>query len=363
LSGSSSRDTGNDQDDSIGAATLPPQAAHDAARVVTKEFLWAVCKPFFDEMLVEVERRVEKKLKEAAASPCCVHCGGSIAAAASVDTGGLLDVTLPVPFQRGPILKSAASKGIKNKCVAFAKEEPSPQSSTSTSGGHDDGPGDSQSTVEWSESGDYTFALSPATAAAASDAGEEQSAGQLTVTISSSPLAPLALAAAESSKTVAECETLEGPDLQDAEASSRHPVLLGRGSTLKLNRKTERLERAALGLPVLPRSGKGCTMVCHHWKSKGWCRLGENCKFMHPEEKRGVSLAAQRSLRGGLAGKARGVTQRYAGASHQVAVPDTSCSPPTNFVTFSPGGFFSAVPMASSQMSHPEGYFVLTPGF
>jgi len=31
------------------------------------------------------------------------------------------------------------------------------------------------------------------------------------------------------------------------------------------------------------------TMVCRHWKSKGWCRLQENCKFLHPENKRGVS--------------------------------------------------------------------------
>jgi hypothetical protein len=30
------------------------------------------------------------------------------------------------------------------------------------------------------------------------------------------------------------------------------------------------------------------TMVCRHWKSKGWCRLETNCKFLHPEHKRGV---------------------------------------------------------------------------
>jgi hypothetical protein len=30
-------------------------------------------------------------------------------------------------------------------------------------------------------------------------------------------------------------------------------------------------------------------MVCRHWKSKGWCRLGSNCKFLHPEHKCGVS--------------------------------------------------------------------------
>lgn len=29
-------------------------------------------------------------------------------------------------------------------------------------------------------------------------------------------------------------------------------------------------------------------MVCRHWKSKGWCRMEGNCKFLHPEHKRGV---------------------------------------------------------------------------
>jgi len=31
------------------------------------------------------------------------------------------------------------------------------------------------------------------------------------------------------------------------------------------------------------------TMVCRHWKSKGWCRLESACKFLHPEHKKGVS--------------------------------------------------------------------------
>jgi hypothetical protein len=29
-------------------------------------------------------------------------------------------------------------------------------------------------------------------------------------------------------------------------------------------------------------------MVCRHWRSKGWCRLEDKCKFLHPEHKRGV---------------------------------------------------------------------------
>jgi len=29
-------------------------------------------------------------------------------------------------------------------------------------------------------------------------------------------------------------------------------------------------------------------VVCRHWKSKGWCRLGDECKFAHPEHKCGA---------------------------------------------------------------------------
>mmetsp|Transcript_104577 Transcript_104577/g.207649 ORF Transcript_104577/g.207649 Transcript_104577/m.207649 type:complete len:512 (-) Transcript_104577:78-1613(-) len=32
-------------------------------------------------------------------------------------------------------------------------------------------------------------------------------------------------------------------------------------------------------------------MVCRHWKSKGWCRLEDRCKFLHPENKRGGGTA------------------------------------------------------------------------
>merc|ERR1719265_485958 len=28
-------------------------------------------------------------------------------------------------------------------------------------------------------------------------------------------------------------------------------------------------------------------MVCRHWRSKGWCRMEDKCKFLHPENKRG----------------------------------------------------------------------------
>lgn len=39
-------------------------------------------------------------------------------------------------------------------------------------------------------------------------------------------------------------------------------------------------------------------MVCRHWKSKGWCRMEENCKFLHPEHKRGTSAAPKKAAAG-----------------------------------------------------------------
>merc|ERR1740138_312811 len=32
-------------------------------------------------------------------------------------------------------------------------------------------------------------------------------------------------------------------------------------------------------------------MVCRHWRNKGWCRMEDKCKFLHPENKRGISAA------------------------------------------------------------------------
>lgn len=37
-------------------------------------------------------------------------------------------------------------------------------------------------------------------------------------------------------------------------------------------------------------NGEKSVMVCRHWKSKGWCRLDAQCKFLHPEHKRGTGV-------------------------------------------------------------------------
>lgn len=47
-------------------------------------------------------------------------------------------------------------------------------------------------------------------------------------------------------------------------------------------------------------------MVCRHWKSKGWCRLGDDCKFSHPEHKCGV----------GAPSASKGASQAHVGNGH-----------------------------------------------
>jgi len=46
------------------------------------------------------------------------------------------------------------------------------------------------------------------------------------------------------------------------------------------------------------------SMVCRHWRSKGWCRLESNCKFLHPEHKCGVSAPNAGSNAGGVMSRA-----------------------------------------------------------
>mmetsp|Transcript_174863 Transcript_174863/g.560681 ORF Transcript_174863/g.560681 Transcript_174863/m.560681 type:complete len:503 (-) Transcript_174863:170-1678(-) len=40
-------------------------------------------------------------------------------------------------------------------------------------------------------------------------------------------------------------------------------------------------------------------MVCRHWKSKGWCKLGDDCKFLHPDHKRGSGVPQRKGGGGG----------------------------------------------------------------
>jgi len=55
---------------------------------------------------------------------------------------------------------------------------------------------------------------------------------------------------------------------------------------------------------TLPGDSEKSSMVCRHWRSKGWCRLESNCKFLHPEHKCGVSAPNAGSDAGGVMSRA-----------------------------------------------------------
>jgi hypothetical protein len=75
-------------------------------------------------------------------------------------------------------------------------------------------------------------------------------------------------------------------------------------------------------------------MVCRHWKSKGWCRYESQCKFSHPESKRGASANALMENSDRPARRRGGKNRRTVIAldsrllfadSYNVCVPSTLC--------------------------------------
>merc|ERR1712032_1728454 len=49
--------------------------------------------------------------------------------------------------------------------------------------------------------------------------------------------------------------------------------------------------------------GEKSVMVCRHWKSKGWCKLEAQCKFLHPEHKRGAGTLGNDGVGGAKGGE------------------------------------------------------------
>merc|ERR1719350_665529 len=49
-----------------------------------------------------------------------------------------------------------------------------------------------------------------------------------------------------------------------------------------------------------PHEQEKSVMVCRHWKSKGFCKLEDQCKFLHPENKRGSGTGDRKSSSAGV---------------------------------------------------------------
>jgi len=297
-------------------------SSRPAAPGITKEFLWDLCAPFVERMLAEIERRVENQLQT---SERCAHCCASQG------------------DDRQNPHKAAPQVALGRKSFGFDGDDGSTKCASD----------DSRSTAECSEADECTFSLTPTLAAVAAKLEVDSGADDAEASVQEASNVVLAATADEINAPTKIVQPSVEQGLcalvaQNAEARSR-PVLLGtegRGRVMKCANKS---------CQQIPNGGKTSTMICHHWKSKGWCRLGAECKFMHPEEKRGVSFIQ----------KARGRAGKNV-ENFRCDVDSACC--PSNFVAFSTGGAFSALPMSGmpsliSPASSSHGCFFLTPGF
>jgi hypothetical protein len=103
-------------------------------------------------------------------------------------------------------------------------------------------------------------------------------------------------------------------------------------------------------------------MVCRHWKSKGFCKLEDKCKFLHPDHKRGPTSAAPKATAGGSSGGGANGTPQSAGNSPpQSSVTSTGSATSTGKRSRrsgrnrNAGGASSAVPSAQAVAVGPVG--------
>jgi hypothetical protein len=88
--------------------------------------------------------------------------------------------------------------------------------------------------------------------------------------------------------TCEEPSTEDGSDVSDAGAFSA--ILTPPSAEEEQVKKTRWCDVEAESDAEEDSDMEATAMVCRHWKSKGWCRLEKNCKFLHPEHQRGVSF-------------------------------------------------------------------------
>jgi len=60
---------------------------------------------------------------------------------------------------------------------------------------------------------------------------------------------------------------------------------------LKRGHQVEVAAESQYGASEIGEDQEKAVMVCRHWKTKGWCRMEGNCKFLHPAHKCGVGSA------------------------------------------------------------------------
>jgi hypothetical protein len=88
-------------------------------------------------------------------------------------------------------------------------------------------------------------------------------------------------------------KSAEEPSTEDASNASECGAFSSVFSAAPSTIENDRISaKGRVDLAEEDSDGEKSRMVCRHWKTKGWCRLEDSCKFLHPAYKRGVATAS-----------------------------------------------------------------------
>jgi len=89
--------------------------------------------------------------------------------------------------------------------------------------------------------------------------------------------------------TISDSQNSMGPCPSDTSTSCGLPTLLGASKNIYASGFEKGKAKQEIPMPAAP--------VCYHWKTKGWCRYQDKCKFGHPRHKKGIGATTQESTR------------------------------------------------------------------
>eukprot|EP00419_Tripos_fusus_P015371 CAMPEP_0172745310 /NCGR_PEP_ID=MMETSP1074-20121228/137579_1 /TAXON_ID=2916 /ORGANISM="Ceratium fusus, Strain PA161109" /LENGTH=559 /DNA_ID=CAMNT_0013576453 /DNA_START=42 /DNA_END=1722 /DNA_ORIENTATION=- len=333
---------------SVGRSGSSAQQHSPELLFIPPELLWGVCMPFIQQMLQALQEAVQREIKArlAASSPPerdgspppeAKSAAGAAAASTLQDTGTSPFSSL---FNPTPRPQPASTAGLHRTALRSRASGPPGGEPLHEEPG---GPSDHELSSSQSSPGQQGSwghgAAGARSEAVAMLAQQDMSVPQrltlvpssLTPSISSSkgaspmpegkePPGSRAIARNGGNQASGGCSVGSSPVLQGLEPSWQ-AVLGSEGSASGVpaggpiyvrwsqqagqhwrDQAGEGCSASAAAAPqsrrVLPETPEGASpagdgtdersvMVCRHWKSKGWCRLEDACRFLHPEHKRG----------------------------------------------------------------------------
>lgn len=303
----------------LGGGGMPEGPA--LASVITRESLWAICMPHIDDMFAAVQRAVEEEFNRVISAAIDGAAKDDRASAATNGTSGSTGRLRLTGSSVSGLSAQRTSRSNTPAVVAaapftsiFEPAEGAEEASTSTT------PSAASSRPDMgltkcitplkTPPADAAFAAYAAIAAnvsAATSPGEglqipsvlpafsmtDLAAASPMTTMAPSSVAfvgPASAAAATPSNTmsvVPESLLPAAPSVPPAAPPPPPPPPQAEDAEVDDVDKARPVE-IRKEKPEKHVRGEKSVMVCRHWKSKGWCRMEDGCKFLHPDHKRGT---------------------------------------------------------------------------